>query len=1408
MKIDPVAGGATSSTLQFDTASGPSVGFIQRMPVTKRVVRVAVGRFAASSSCTTPARVQLFVREHPTGDDAVSSQVAYSPAYASIDQTPQDVSLSIPATTFVKGRGYSFSVLWAGGPCRQVSQTVWDRAPGDGHVASGSGTCDLGPITSGSGGTGRRMWHEFGLSDRDSQCATTTLNGAAFGADMPTGWLVVGPAGYVMTGLTFPFKPSAPSVCGSAAANAGARVVEWRGSPGNVGSTDYVCVWPQWAQKGSAGGADGWYHGLPWLNGVPRDSIIRLATNTSQFPANEEQFGPDSRAEPGVTHCDRGDPVNCATGNLYEDELDLRVGGRSPLAAARTYNAQLAAAQDRAGQTTAPGTLAPGWTHAYGTRLELIDDVVVLHAANGATSTFTAGAGGSFSAPERVKAGLVHHTDGTYTLTYRDHSAQVFDSIGRLLRERDRNGYATTLDYSPGGRLQTVINEAGRALSYDYDGAGRLATISDPLGHHVGYGYDSAGDLRTVTDVAGGVTRYGYDSRHRMSSMTDARGHETTTEYDSEDRATKQTNPAGGVTSFAYTSSSSTVTDPRGNQTRYEQTNGLTTKVVRAVGTPQQSTVEMVRDASGNVTRRTDPNGQVTTLTYDAQGSPTRITDPLGRVTTMTYTAANDVKTITDPDATTTLDYDAHGNLTSVSRPLTGTSSVATTTHTYDPNRPGDRIATTDPNGKVWRYTHDSDGNPASTTDPEGNRTTNSYNADGWLTSSVSARGNAPGADPGDYTRHLTHNQFGDPTRGEDPLGHATQTTYDANRNATSLTAPDGEVTRTTYDELDRPTTVTRPDDSALHFAYDANGNRTSVKDGLNHETTFAYDPADRVTRQIDALDRASTYAYDASGRHTTTRDPAGRTTTHGYDAASQLTSISYSDSDTYGVSYAYDELGRRIGMTDGTGTSTSSYDSLGRLSATTDGAGRTLGYRYDLAGNVTKITYPPGLVAQTAPGQTISDPSVTRAHDDAGRLTSVTDWLGSTTGFSYDANGNLTEQRYPNDTTATLTYDRADELTQRTDNGPTGTILDLPYTRNANGQIQTHNQTATQPGATATLDYDARRQLSTLTVAGQVTASYAHDLADRLTRTDSATTATGLDYDAANQLTRTVDPATGEARSTLTYDELGNRVRTQPAATAGMLTPPRPTSYSYDQANRLTRVHKDSTSILDPGIDRSYSYDGDGLRADLLWDQASSLPLILADSGALYITGPDGLPLEQLAFDGTRRYYHHDQLGSTRALTTTTATIAARSDYDPYGNPTTPTTAATNPFGYAGQYTDHTTGLIYMRARWYDPTTGQFITADPSGHASGETNLYRYAAGDPANHVDPSGLCSVLPWSSNSCFAEPAAQILDGITAGISSHIASAVFGFDAACAGYANSAIAYAASMIGAGKIRGATR
>lgn len=62
-----------------------------------------------------------------------------------------------------------------------------------------------------------------------------------------------------------------------------------------------------------------------------------------------------------------------------------------------------------------------------------------------------------------------------------------------------------------------------------------------------------------------------------------------------------------------------------------------------------------------------------------------------------------------------------------------------------------------------------------------------------------------------------------------------------------------------------------------------------------------------------------------------------------------------------------------------------------------------------------------------------------------------------------------------------------------------------------------------------------------------------------------------------------------------------------------------------------------------------------------------------------------------------------------------------------------------TTPFGFAGQYTDSQTGLVYMRARWYDPGTGQFLSQDPLWPM---TVPYAYADGNPLNVVDPLGLC------------------------------------------------------------------
>jgi RHS repeat-associated protein len=134
-------------------------------------------------------------------------------------------------------------------------------------------------------------------------------------------------------------------------------------------------------------------------------------------------------------------------------------------------------------------------------------------------------------------------------------------------------------------------------------------------------------------------------------------------------------------------------------------------------------------------------------------------------------------------------------------------------------------------------------------------------------------------------------------------------------------------------------------------------------------------------------------------------------------------------------------------------------------------------------------------------------------------------------------------------------------------------------------------------------------------------------------------------------------------------------------------------------------------------------------------------------------VYGPEGLPLEQITPTGTVYYYHHDQLGSTRAITNSAGAAKATYTYDPYGNVTactgarvtvagsnicTGTITVTNPLTYSGQYRDDESGLIYLRARYYDPTTGQFMSRDPL--VATTRSPYAYVAGNPLNATDPTG--------------------------------------------------------------------
>ena len=215
-------------------------------------------------------------------------------------------------------------------------------------------------------------------------------------------------------------------------------------------------------------------------------------------------------------------------------------------------------------------------------------------------------------------------------------------------------------------------------------------------------------------------------------------------------------------------------------------------------------------------------------------------------------------------------------------------------------------------------------------------------------------------------------------------------------------------------------------------------------------------------------------------------------------------------------------------------------------------------------------------------------------------------------------------------------------------------------------------------------------------------------------------------------------------------FDARGNR--TSVAVVGGMTT-----NLAYDQANRLAAY----------GSTATYGYNGDGLRMTktvsgttqaFTWEVAEGLPLIVQDGSTSYVTGPGGLPLEQIS--GTTVYYYHsDQLGSTRAMTDAPGTVQQRYEYDSFGSALASSGTLTNQFRYGGQYLDAESSIYYLRARNYDPATSQFLTADPL--MSSVRVRYSYSGNSPTNLVDPSGLCAMAVGFI--CFEWPAPPFQEG---------------------------------------------
>jgi RHS repeat-associated protein len=142
--------------------------------------------------------------------------------------------------------------------------------------------------------------------------------------------------------------------------------------------------------------------------------------------------------------------------------------------------------------------------------------------------------------------------------------------------------------------------------------------------------------------------------------------------------------------------------------------------------------------------------------------------------------------------------------------------------------------------------------------------------------------------------------------------------------------------------------------------------------------------------------------------------------------------------------------------------------------------------------------------------------------------------------------------------------------------------------------------------------------------------------------------------------------------------------------------------------------------------------------------DVAGGLPEVIAATGGAttHYLQVQGQVLAQYD-SGTWGYVAPDALGSVRQVVDPAGSVTLVQSYDPFGDPLTSSGSASSVFGYTGEQVDASTGLVYLRARYYQSGTGQFLSRDPfPGFTQRPATLhpYAYVTGNPVNQVDPSG--------------------------------------------------------------------
>ena len=857
--------------------------------------------------------------------------------------------------------------------------------------------------------------------------------------------------------------------------------------------------------------------------------------------------------------------------------------------------------------------------------------------------------------------------------------SNTYDAKERLVATTDALGYCTTFAYDENNNLiSKQIEEMGLYQEWEYDNVNR------PVKEHL---YRADGTILT--------TQKKYDKCSRLISSIDASGFETCYCYDVLDRLTTTIHPDGSVEHKKY--------DALGN-------------------------IIEQRDANLGITCREYNFRNQPTAIYHANGSQEYFTYNPGSGTCATHIDANGCKRI--------YQYDHWDNLLS-----TKIEAGATTSATYSAFC---KLSTTDALGVptyfiydfagrliqkehgdcVLFYEYDAMGRIAFQRAGE-TLTTSIFDEKNQLIETVKA----PLCEKGCYFKRYQYDAAGNQT-AVITCGGITHTKYNSQNQPIEVTDPEGNITTIAYSYTDGfcktttdakgvktielhdcrgrlATTLVQDNQGSIlqkrERKYDGMGNQTYAIEHIYHqgnfvdkvETRWIYNSCGQLLTLIEAESKTTHYLYDDVGRLSVTTKPDGSLLQRKYD---HLGRLSYYVGKGFCYRYCYDAKDQIVRVTDECTNSTTirNYDLYGNVVQEKLASGLEICNQYDPYGRRTALSLPDGSQATYS----YRGPYLHKvARDGLEHIYSSRNLAGHPTAISF-CNGDE----------AIITWDaslRCQTFTcDKYRSGYKYDVLGL--------LVEQRYVDALGPNL-CTYSYDELKQLQR-----ENEHSYRYDsLYNRIAKDSIAYDVNGLCQ------------VTHDGENSYTYDACGNLLSDGHC------------SYEYDGLDRLVAVIRD-------GLRTTYAYDAFNRRIakneDLfIWDGKKEIGVWRGDKIVQLRVLAEGLGAEigasvLMELDGQSYIPLHDHQGSLVTLVNLEDDSVEAYRYTAFGERVAG--VGISPWQFSSKRLDEETGFVYFGRRYYSPTLGRWITADPLGFADGP-NLYAYVGNSPLVYLDLHGLYS-----------------------------------------------------------------